>query len=212
MIVRHSRKQLFGSFLLWRTKNTKCTLWAPERANKSLRSAENGYSPYTRRRHRMERYAEIAPLVAAFLVRRGYWLDGTIEGKEDAYVFFGSDRKFYVRVLSTIEDGEQRDKGDDAIRCNLMQKGNPYPIWTMTHTKRITTWLPNLLAKIEPLEEVLTINKRCPLCRSMFVPRLSTRKANTVFWGCSTYHRSNCKGRTWMDPELQQRLLAHRQA
>jgi hypothetical protein len=56
-----------------------------------------------------------------------------------------------IRVYSTIERGEGRDRGEDAIRCVVWHNGRGCPVGGRRKTLRIDTWRENLGGKIEDL-------------------------------------------------------------
>lgn len=159
-------------------------------------------------------YTEIsADEMRNFFESRGYEKTRRPRDKEDSYVRRSTDSMLMIRVFSSMVDDRQRGKGEDAIRCNLMDVEADIPIWSMTKTLRLSTWQSNLLPKLEPFEEILRLNKRCPVCGNCMVPKESTWNPGTVFWGCLSFHRSqNCLSRDGMDKGLQARLMVNRQA
>ena len=56
-----------------------------------------------------------------------------------------------IRVFSTIQGGEGRDRGADAIRCVIWNHEAGEPVGGRRKTLRIGTWRKNLRAKIEDL-------------------------------------------------------------
>lgn len=53
-----------------------------------------------------------------------------------------------IRIFSTLEAGQSRGKGSDAIRTVVWHTGQDAPVGGRTKTLRIETWRENLLAKV----------------------------------------------------------------
>jgi hypothetical protein len=81
-----------------------------------------------------------------------------------------------IRVFSTIQGGEGRDRGDDAIRCVVWNHEIDAPVGGRRKTLRIGTWRKNLRAKIEDLYANWRdhVYGTCPECgRGVLVERES---------------------------------------
>jgi hypothetical protein len=90
-----------------------------------------------------------------------------------------------VRVFSTLQDGEARSCGSDAIRCVVWDHELEQPVGGRKKTLRIQTWWKNLSGKIEDL--VLNwrdYSRSCPDCGSRLVLRDGK---HGEFFGCSSY-------------------------
>lgn len=92
-----------------------------------------------------------------------------------------------LRILSTIENGFARDKGEDAIRVQLWwrenDKAEPKLIGTEKSVKRIATWRDNLAERIEMWDDMLG-----PICKCG-APTNRRKRRNTpagegYFYGC----------------------------
>lgn len=95
-----------------------------------------------------------------------------------------------IRIFSTLQDGNGRDCGSDAIRTTVYDKASDTVIGGEKKTLRIETWRSNLRPKVEDL----VANWRnyqhghCPDCGH----RLAVRDGKYgEFLGCTDY--PNCK-------------------
>lgn len=92
-----------------------------------------------------------------------------------------------VRIFSTLQGGEARNCGDDAIRTVLWHTEYDEPVGGMTKTLRVETWESNLRPKIQDL--VLNwrdhFNGHCPVCGNGVLKTRSGEFGD--FLGCSNY-------------------------
>src|SRR5581483_2928980 len=94
-----------------------------------------------------------------FFLERGYAACIPEGWSEMVFTKYTNCKEMYIRVGSTFDSSGQRERGKDAIRCQLLF-WNGKPIWTMSHTKRLRSWRANLIPKLEPLEEVLAAGRK----------------------------------------------------
>lgn len=152
----------------------------------------------------MPHYVNIGKELESFLSRRGYKLTRIGGWVENAFVRKSLDGQLEIRVATTVaENGVQRGKGEDAIRCQLVVPSNKI-VWNAKHTKRVNTWKSTLTSKLEPLEVALNAGK-CSNCRSVMIPK-KKRDGSAAFWSCSAYPK--CQNSSSMDKELQRKFLA----
>jgi hypothetical protein len=90
-----------------------------------------------------------------------------------------------LRVYTGINpDGNSRDVGADAIRCNIFWKnpeGKLVKVWTSKRVHRVLNWESNLAARLAEAK----IERKCS-CGSPMVKR-STRSSKEFFLGCANY-------------------------
>lgn len=97
-----------------------------------------------------------------------------------------------VRVYSTIQRGEARGRGEDAIRCVVWSDRLGGPVGGRRKTLRIQTWRENLRPKIEDLYANWRDHAHgdCPECGA---PLREVAPGQNDDWdafvGCSAYDR-----------------------
>lgn len=101
-----------------------------------------------------------------------------------------------IRIYSTLQDGQARDKGSDAIRCTVFDKESGSVIGGEKKTLRIQTWRKNLEPKIRELVANWRDynHGRCSCCDA----RMARRDGKYgEFLGCTNYPA--CKNTTDLD-------------
>lgn len=95
-----------------------------------------------------------------------------------------------LRVYTGINpDGNSRDVGADAIRCNIFFRksdGDVAKVASSKRVHRVAGWRNNLQKRIDEL----TIEGKCDKCGAPMVRRKNKAK-RTEFLGCSNY--PNCR-------------------
>jgi len=76
---------------------------------------------------------------------------GTAPGRERVYDLPLPADELTIRVFSTIEGGEARDRGADAIRCVVWHHGRDVPVGGRVKTLRTPGWDDRLCEKVRSL-------------------------------------------------------------
>lgn len=128
-----------------------------------------------------------------FLSRRGFQEIQLSLSKEKVYARFyrsESGRPFSLRVYTSIEDGEARDCGNDAIRVAIFTKddeGEIVPVGKRKRVNRIKTWKKNLSNRLNTWQDLLG-----PNCPKGHGPMIERKGKYGKFWGCNQYPKCRC--------------------
>lgn len=98
-----------------------------------------------------------------------------------------------MRILSGINpDGVSRGCGQDAIRVALFirYEGEICPVGKSQRVLRVKTWAKNLQKAIDQWSNNW---QDCPACH---YPMVLRQGKNGEFWGCVTYFKTKCNGRS----------------
>jgi len=95
-----------------------------------------------------------------------------------------------IRVYSSIDGGEARKNGEDAIRVMpyTLFGEQPVLVGKIQKVLRITTWEKNLAKAIDNWDA------QWKLCSACGYPM--TLRSSGKFWGCCTYSVTKCDGKT----------------
>jgi len=105
----------------------------------------------------------------------------------DAPGVYEKEDSVVLRVYSTLDPRteEARGKGNDAIRCVIVDTRGNYPLHGKKKTLRIETWRKNLRKKIEELSSNSgEYIKMCSECGSLMAIR---EGKYGEFYGCTSY-------------------------
>lgn len=119
-------------------------------------------------------------------------IDGVVEVVY-AKVVNHEGHRLSLRVYTAIwPSGESRERGSDAIRVQtwFMEDGKPQMVGRSLDVKRITTWAKNLGGALERWKEDF---RNCPGCGA---PMCLKNGQHGEFWGCVTWRRTKCDGKT----------------
>lgn len=109
-----------------------------------------------------------------------------------------NDFQLSLRVYTGINpNGNSRDVGADAIRCNIFWrkvvdgKAEMVKVWTSKRVNRVESWQKNLADRLLSANVASTSFKLCSECGGLMVIRTTKGKKGSEFYGCGNY--PNCK-------------------
>jgi hypothetical protein len=112
------------------------------------------------------------------------------------------DDDLSIRVYSTIQDGEARDHGADAIRCVIWSEEAGCPVGGRRKTLRIETWRDNLGRKIDELYVTWRDHDhgRCPDCGAPLAKRVPGQDDDwSPFLACTAWDGGDgCDFTEWL--------------
>jgi hypothetical protein len=116
------------------------------------------------------------------------------------------EHRLSLRVYTAINpSGESREKGSDAIRIQLyyMYDGEAWGVGKPHKCLRVKTWKSNMTKAINVCEDPEGLPD-CPACKHPMVERENSRTGGK-FWGCVTYHKTQCDGKPPAPEQREQR-------